>query len=139
MIGGMKHMLALAEKGAAASQFNLGVVYSNPFDANGYNIGGDRAEAIRWLLRAAEQGLPRAQMKLAEIYDQGPSTAAEQVKACTWFLLAAAQLTDARRQDAQTGYERVAARLSPAQLAKAKRAARLWKPRPEEIAAPASG
>jgi TPR repeat protein len=32
----------------------------------------DRAEAIKWLLVAAERGLPRAQSKLAELYARPP-------------------------------------------------------------------
>jgi TPR repeat protein len=129
MSGSMKKMVALAESGGAESQFNLGVVYSNPLDANGHHTSGNRGEAIRWLLAAAQQGLPRAQMKLAEMYAEAPSASPDQVKACMWFLLAAAALTDARRDNAQSGYKRVAARLSPAQLAKAKRLAEAWKPK----------
>lgn len=135
MSGGMKHMVALAEKGGAESQFNLGVVYSNPFDVNGYGVGGNRADAIKWLLRAAEQGLPRAQLKLAEMYAETPAESGSQVKACTWFLLAAANTTDARRQGALSGYERVCSGMSPAQIAKAQRLARTWKPKRQDIAA----
>ncbi len=41
-------------------------------DDNGYTIPGDRAEALRWLLLAAGNGLPRAQLRLAELYADSP-------------------------------------------------------------------
>src|ERR1700749_1111879 len=48
-----------------------GFLYDSRLDDNGYVIESDRAEAIKWLLAAAEQGLPRAQSRLAELYAAG--------------------------------------------------------------------
>ena len=42
---------------------------------------------MRWLNAAAEQGLPRAQIKLAEIYAGGSHKPENSVKACGWYLL----------------------------------------------------
>jgi TPR repeat protein len=67
-----QELLQAAEKGDADSQFNLGVLYENGLDDNHYAVEGNRPEAVRWLLAAAEQGLPRAQIKLAEMYAGGP-------------------------------------------------------------------
>jgi TPR repeat protein len=67
-----KQLLQAAEKGDAGSQWNLGVLYENGLDDNYYAVEGNRPEAVRWLLAAAEQGLPRAQIKLAEMYADGP-------------------------------------------------------------------
>jgi hypothetical protein len=67
-----KQLLRAAEKGHADSQFNLSVLYKNGLDDNYYAVEGNRLEAVRRLLAAAEQGLPRAQIKLAEIYAGGP-------------------------------------------------------------------
>lgn len=131
----MKHLIALAERGGADSQFNLGVVYGNPMDDNGQAVGGNRTEARKWLLRAAEQGLPRAQIRLAEMYAETPDASGDQVRACTWFLLAAANSTAAERQKAQSGYERICLRMSPMQIAKAKRLAQAWKPKGQDSAA----
>jgi TPR repeat protein len=83
---------------------------------------------VRWLLAAAEQGLPRAQIKLAEVYADGPDLSGSHATACGWFLLAALGLRGAHLQRAQSGYERVAALLTPAQLAEARRFARDWTP-----------
>ena len=86
-----KQLLQATEKGNADSQFNLGVLYENGLDDNHYAVEGNRPEAVRWLLAAAEQGLPRAQIKLAEMYAGGPDIAASYVTACgsscspSWF------------------------------------------------------
>jgi TPR repeat protein len=133
----MKRLIAQAEDGIAEAQFNLGVVYANPVDDNGHGIDASRAEAIKWLRRAADQGLPRAQMKLAEIYAEAPDASGEQVRACAWFLLAAESSIPGPRERAQFGYQRISSRLSPAQLATARRLARVWRPKGQAAGLPA--
>ena len=123
----MKHLVLAAERGDANAQFNLGVVYHNRLDDNGHTVKGGRAESIKWLRLAARQGLPRAQGKLAEVYTEEPNTPANDVKACAWFLLAMEGSTGAHRQRAQSGYDRVSARLKPEQIATARRLARVWR------------
>jgi TPR repeat protein len=123
----MRHLLIAAESGEAAAQFNLGVLYDSRLDDNGYAIEGDRAAAIKWLLAAAKQGLPRAQSKLAELYATGPNVSESYVNACAWFLLAATSSRGIHRHHARSGYERIAARLTPRQLTKAKRLAGRWR------------
>jgi len=54
---------ALAERGDAGAQFNLGVMY-----ATGEGVAQDNAEAIRWYRLAADQGDAAAQSKLGEMY-----------------------------------------------------------------------
>ncbi len=124
----MKRLLVAAEKGDAGAQFNLGVLLSSRQGDNGRSIGGNRREAIRWLRVAARQGLPRAQVKLAEIYADGIGSPRDYARAAIWFLLAATTLSGAHREQAQSGYDRIAAHLSPADVARAKRVARTWKP-----------
>lgn len=124
----MKRLLSAAESGDVEAQFNLGVLYDNPMDDNGHAITGNRAEAIRWLLRAAEQGLARAQYKLAELYAMPPTRAADQIKSCAWFLVAARNSTGVHRHKAQMGFQEIAAQMSPIQIEKATRRARGWKP-----------
>ena len=83
-----RHLRLAAESGDAAAQFNLGVLFDSREDDNGYAIEGNRTQAIKWLLAAAEQGLPRAQSRLAELYAGGPNASGNLVNACAWFLLA---------------------------------------------------
>ena len=119
-----KRLLQAAEAGDARAQCNLGTLYGNALDDNGYTVEGQRPQAIRWLLAAAEQGLPRAQVKLAEIFADAPDTSGSHSAACGWFLLAALGLRGIQRHRARSGYDRLAAHLSPKQLARAKRFAR---------------
>ena len=133
---GMKDLIAAAEKGDATSQFNLGVAHENlSNDVGSHGAKGNRTEAIKWLLQAAQQGLPRAQARLAGIYAGGPEASGDYVRACTWFLLAATSLSGAQRHSAQSSYDRIARHMAPAQIAKAQRLARLWKPKPRDDAA----
>jgi len=139
---GMKDLRAAAATGDANSQFNLGVVYENLLDDTGGHgaAEGNRAEAINWLLQAAQQGLSRAQIRLAETYASGPGEPGAHVRACTWFLVAATGLSGAHRHRAQTGFDRVARAMAPRQIAQAQRLARMWKPKlrvqPRENATP---
>ena len=128
-----KELLEAAEGGSAAAQFNLGVMLKNRVDDNGYAIEGSEAEtrhadSVKWLLSAAEQDLARAQLELAEAYAGGEAPQ-DHVKACSWFLLAIARLSGVHRHRARSGYALVCSRLTPAQIAKATRFARVWKPK----------
>jgi TPR repeat protein len=127
-----KELLAAAEEGNAEAQFNLGVMLENGVDDNGHAIQGSkaeaaRAEALKWLLSAAEQGLPRAQLQLAEAYAAGGEAPQDYAKAGGWFLVAMTRLSGVHRHRAQSGYERMRSRLTPAQITKAMRFARVWK------------
>jgi hypothetical protein len=104
------HLVQAAERGDAAAQFNLGILYENGLDDSRYAVEGNRPEAMRWLLAAAEQGLPRAQIKLAEIYASEPEIPENSVKACGWYLAATTNLVGAHLQQAESG---LPARLLP--------------------------
>jgi TPR repeat protein len=124
-----KRLLQAAEAGDASAQCNLGILYGNGLDDNGYAVEANRPQAVRWLLAAAEQGLPRAQAKLAEAYAEGPDVSGSHATACGWFLLAAIGLRGIHLHSARSGYERVASHLAPAQIAKARCFARDWTPK----------
>ena len=94
----MKHLLQAAEGGDAESQFNLGIIYENGLDDSRYAVEGSRPQAMRWFLAAAEQGLPRAQLKLAEIHAAEPDIPESSVTACGWYLLAMTSLRGAHLQ-----------------------------------------
>lgn len=123
----MKHMIIAAEAGNADAQYNLGIMYDNrvddhgnsvnPTDDNGVSIASDRATAMKWLGCAAEQGLARAQTRLAELYAEGPLSPETDIAACKWFTLARFNLNGVHRQRAQRGYDQVCLRLSAEQVA----------------------
>jgi TPR repeat protein len=125
----MRQLRIAAEGGEAAAQFNLAVVCDNRFDDNGYPIEGNRSEAMKWLLAAAEQGLPRAQGKLAEMYAADAAGPDDYVNACAWFLIATRLSRGIHRHQARSGYALVSARLTAAQRAKARRFASNWQPK----------
>ena len=123
-----KHMLEAAEGGDAAAQFNLAVMYENELLDNRYGPKGDHSEAMRWLLAAAEQGLTRAQVKLAQIYDRDAANiSGGSVKACEWYLLAARGLCGDDLRKAQFAHRRIAKGLTPAQVAEVTEFVQDWK------------
>jgi hypothetical protein len=124
-----KNLLQAAERGDAEAQFNLGMLYDNALDDSHYPTQGDRPEAMRWFLAAAEQGLSRAQIKLAEMYADEPEAPESSVKACAWFLLAATGLRGAHLQKAQSAYRNASSRLTPMQIAEVSRFTQSWKPK----------
>jgi TPR repeat protein len=125
-IGTAKMLRRVAEGGDAAAQFNIGMLCASAVDDNGYAVPGDRAEALRWLLLAAQAGLPRAQLKLAELYSDSRPASGDRVLACAWLLVAISRLTGAQRAIAETGYRTLAAQLSAGRMLRARNlAARL--------------
>lgn len=121
-----KHLLQAAERGDAEAQFNLGMMYENGVGDSRYGAEGNHPEAVRWLLAAAEQGLPRAQIRLAEIYADEPDRPKSSIRACGWLLLAAKSLRGAHLQSAQSTYLRVSSGLTPAEIEQAKYFAQEW-------------
>ena len=134
--GGIENwLLRAAEAGDADSQYNLGILCNNCMDDNGYAVAGDRRSAVKWLLAAAEQGLPRAQVKLAEVYADAPDISGSHAAAGGWFLLAALELHGVHLHRARSGYERIASHLNPAQIEQARHFAQGWTPKPPKPAA----
>jgi TPR repeat protein len=122
-----KRLLEAAERGDAAAQLNLAIMYENELLDSRDAPEGNRSEAMKWLLAAAEQGLARAQVKLAEIYDREPNMLDGSVKACGWYSLAARGLRGVHLQKAQSAHQRAAKDLTPAQAAEVTEFVRDWK------------
>ena len=104
-----------AEQGNAKAQYNLGTMYDI-----GRGVPQDYAEAAKWFTKAAEQGLALAQFKLGYIYDDGQGVPQDYSKAHMWWNLAAAQ----GNKGAIKMRDRVAKKMTAAQVAKAQEAAR---------------
>jgi TPR repeat protein len=144
----MRRLIAAASKGDRDAEYNLGIMYDNriddhgnavdPTDDNGNSIPCNRTEAMKWLLRAANHGHPRAQMRLAELYAAGPDAIRNYGRACQWFVVAIAGLNGIHRQRAQDGYERVRSELTTTELLAAQRRARDWERRRNRAASPLS-
>jgi len=122
----MKRMQIAAAAGDALAQFNLGMMYDHGMDDNHHPRTADRGEAARWFLSAAKQGLPRAQLKLAQFYIEAEEQGDHRVEAGAWFLRAAAGSSGAQQYEAKKGYEKVAAQMTEAEIAAARALADTW-------------
>jgi TPR repeat protein len=86
--------LAAAKQGHIKAECCLGKMYA---DAEFYRLSGvvglreDRAEAVRWYLRAAEAGYPLAQKLLGLCYCHGKGVAKDPMMGRKWLVLAAKQ------------------------------------------------
>ena len=99
--------------------------------ADGDDVPQDYAEAVRWYRRSAEQGTARVQFNLGLMYESGNGVAQNFVQAHKWFNLAASRLGTSDRDLRDTvvrSRDRVAARLSPTEVAEVQRLAREWRP-----------
>ena len=99
--------------------YNLGVMYTE-----GQGIGQDFNEAVRLFRSAAEQGHSDAQFNLGGMYATGRGVVRNDVEAYKWVALAAAK----GDQDARKALERLAARMSPAQVEAARQSESSWVP-----------
>jgi uncharacterized protein len=115
-----------ADQGQVRAQENLGFMYSTNW------MGGppDYQQAAAWFRKAADQGSPSAQYNLGMSCEKGEGVPQDYVQAHMWFNLAAARASSAfDRQMAAEGRDRIAAKMTPAQIAEAQRMAREWAPK----------
>ncbi len=76
----------LAEKGNAAAQHNLGILYND-----GLGLEADLVEAAKWYRRAAQGGNANAQTKMGVFLARGLGLAQDYDEAVSWFREAAEQ------------------------------------------------
>jgi TPR repeat protein len=115
----LKHFRPLADKGVAAAQNNIGVLYEN-----GQGVPQNYAEAAKWYRLAADQGSAVAQFNLGLLYAKGQGVSQDYVFAHMWFNLSATQGNQAAKMDR----DKAARFMSMAQIVKAQRLASEWKP-----------
>jgi len=109
-----------AVKGHARAENNLGGLYME-----GRGVPRDNKEAAKWYRRAAEQGLAQAQYNLGFMYGKGAGVPRDFVLAYMWFSLA----LENGIQSADELRNAAGAFLTPAQMEKAQRLVREWKPK----------
>ena len=71
---------ALAEKGDAKAQYNLGLMYEK-----GRGVEKDLKEAVKWWRKAAEQGHAYAQRDVGVMYAEGIGVLEDDKEAVKWF------------------------------------------------------
>ena len=109
----------LADQGDAAAQYNLGVMH-----ANGQGVPQNYAEAAKWYRLAADQGDAPAQSNIGGLYALGRGVPKNYISAYTWLSLSAAQ----GNQIAIKRRDIITRQMTPAQIAKAQKLVREWKP-----------
>jgi TPR repeat protein len=116
----------LADQGNARAQFSIGQMYYI-----GQGVPRDNTKADGWYRKAADQGFDYAQFNLGVAYeDGGLGVPQDYALAYMWFNLASSPATNTDlRQMAVENRDKVAAKMTPAQIAGAQRMAREWKPK----------
>jgi uncharacterized protein len=147
---------ALAEKGNADAQWNLGAMYQN-----GKGVPQDYVEAVKWFRKAADQSLAAAQYDLGVMYYGGTGVPQDYAEAFKWLSRAGEQgSADAQyvlgvmyldgigvernameahicfnlaaaggNLEAAAGRDRAAAMMTATQITEAQRIAEEWKPK----------
>ena len=117
-----KEWRALADKGDAPSQFNLGLLY-----VDGRGVPQDYGEAAKWFERAADQDYAKAQLNLGALYGVGKGVKRDYVQAYKWLNICAA------KGDAKCVAQRdlVAQKLKSKQITEAQRLSSQFKPKQE--------
>jgi hypothetical protein len=108
-----------AEQGDAKAQYNLAIMY-----VRGEGVGQDDKQAASWFRKAAEAGDAGAQLGLGSMYLAGQGVKKDVVQAHKWSNLAAA---NGQKEGAELRNSSEA-RMTPAQIAEAKKLASEWKP-----------
>ncbi len=99
---------------------------------NGRGVPQDYAETLKWYRKAAEQGHASAQYNLGFMYDNGRGVPQDYVQAHVWFNLAASRKPPGKSRDQSVkNRDIVAEKMTPADVSKAQRLAREWKPKKE--------
>ena len=119
-----------ADQGNADGQSYLAGTYDS-----GHGVPQDYDEAAKWYRKAAEQGVADAQSSLGVIYYSGEGAPQDFVEAYKWLSLAAERLPTSEvwekaiRDRVIENRDRVAAKMTPPQIAEAQRLVREWKPK----------
>ncbi len=114
-----------AEQGHAAALYDLGLMY-----ASGLGVPQDYADAAKWYRKAADKGFATAMLSLGFMYTAGQGVPQDLVSAWIWFDRAASRYPPGpNRNEAARARNRVAAKMTPEQIAEAQRLAQEWKPK----------
>ena len=124
----VKWYRAAAEARVPLAQYNLGLLC-----AQGAGVPQDFKQAAKWYKLAAEQDVAEAHNNLGFLYANGRGVRRDLMRAHMYYNLAAARLPPGSERDtAQRNREALEGRMTPAQIEKAQKMAREWRPRPSK-------
>ena len=113
-----------AAQGDPEAQYSLGYI-----QFAGLVFPRDLDEMLRWLMTAAAHGHGEAQITLGAVHEYGlESLPRDRAQALKWYRLATMNVTGPRRELVLRAVERVAAKMSPAEIVEAERMIDAWKP-----------
>jgi TPR repeat protein len=118
-----------AEQGIAEAQVYIGMA-----NWGGLGVTQNFVESAKWYRKAAEQGNSSGQWSLGRLYAAGEGVQRNYTLAHMWFNLALSRQSShwaEVRKLVLEDLDRVAAKMTPAQIADAQRMARKWKPKME--------
>jgi TPR repeat protein/tRNA A-37 threonylcarbamoyl transferase component Bud32 len=116
-----------AEQGQGEAQFSMGLRY-----LLGQSVAQDDKEAARWFRQAADQGVGMAASVLAELCAKGRGVPRDLVEAYKWLSVAGDQIEPTQVSVTLSDLE---SKLTPDQLAEARRRAKEFVPKPTPQAA----
>jgi clan AA aspartic protease (TIGR02281 family) len=99
-IGAMGWLSGAANKGSAAAQSNIGLLYEN-----GLGVARDYSEAMRWFRMAAEKGNAAAQNNIGRMVAKGEGVGRDCAIAKQWLERAAAAGSETARNNIRSGVD----------------------------------
>lgn len=116
----LKENLLPAQQGDPQAQIFVGYLYET-----GQGVQQDYTRAALWYWKAAEQGNALAQYQLGNMYNLGKGVSQNYILAYMWLDLAARGGNSSSKEMRRI----VASKMSPGEIAEAKRMADEWKPK----------
>jgi TPR repeat protein len=116
----LKEFRALASEGdavATVAQANLGLMYEA-----GHGVTQDYKEAMKWYLKAAQQGVAASQSNLAVMYLRGRGVTQDNIQAYMWFNIGAKN----GHEKAQKGRDYVEKQMTATDISTARKLAEEW-------------
>jgi TPR repeat protein len=115
----------VADSGNPIAFYNIGLMYET-----GAGVEVNLVEAVRWYQKAADGGVVPAQARLGMLYMTGQNVSKDRVQALKWFSLSAAKVSAPYYEpDSAMWRDWLQARMTPDEIAEAKRLAAEWKPK----------
>ena len=112
----LKTFQLLASQGSAEAQNSLGMLY-----VYGQGVPQDYGKARQWFEKAAAQGYTPAEYNLGMLYANSQGVLQDDVRAHMWYTLAEAHFRGADQERAADNRDKVARRMTSAQIAEAER------------------
>jgi TPR repeat protein len=119
-----ERLMDRALKGDAEAQFDLG----KNFETGRIGLKKDLVQAEHWYREAANRGEPFAQASLGILYGFGKGVAPDLVQALMWYELAAEHTTGGDQTTITEMRDDLASKMTPEQIAEARKRAHEWKP-----------